>query len=275
VSGDLNQDFHLLQGDGTISFDDVETTVYRVDLEQLGSENYAPKAFKLAVHERTRFSAYLLSLPQESQIANLVSRLSDLIGNMYPISDREVKRYVRRIAASLNPEQIRNCIKRDVAYVRKIKQKISTLANVHALKTFTDLLDVDRIVIQPGFKRPESITPSANTSAIPKSLHVTEAAMGDFERRLINDIANLHSVQWWHRNLSRGKGFRINGFLNHYPDFSVKTKSGKVIALETKGSKSIPTKNDASLCVSITGICKSANVATNASTVMKVSESSA
>ena len=33
----------------------------------------------------------------------------------------------------------------------------------------------------------------------------------------------------------RGKGFRINGFLNHYPDFIVKTKAGKIIALETKG----------------------------------------
>lgn len=57
----------------------------------------------------------------------------------------------------------------------------------------------------------------------------------DVTRRLINDIANLESVQWWHRNLSRGKGFRINGFLNHYPDFIVKTKAGKIIALETKG----------------------------------------
>lgn len=30
-------------------------------------------------------------------------------------------------------------------------------------------------------------------------------------------------------------GFRINGFFNHYPDFIVKTKAGKIIALETKG----------------------------------------
>ena len=232
---ELLKDFRLSQGDATISFDDVETEVYRVDLEQLGEENYAPKAFKLAVNERTRFTAYLLSLPQASQIANLVTRLTELIGNMYPITDPEVKEYVRRIVAGMSADQVRDCIERDVAYVRKIKQKISALADVHALKTFTDMLDVDRIVIQPGFKLPDSITPSANASAVPKSLYVTEAAMGDFERRLINDIANLDSVQWWHRNLSRGKGFRINGFLNHYPDFIVKTKAGKIIALETKG----------------------------------------
>ena len=232
---ELLRDFRLSQADATISFDDVETEVYRVDLEQLGEENYAPKAFKLAVNERARFTAYLLSLPQESQIANLVSRITELIGNMYPITDPEVKEYVRRIVVGMSAEQMRDCIERDVAYVRKIKKKISELADVHAVKAFTDLLDVDRIVLQPGFKLPESITPSANASAVPKSLYVTEAAMGDFERRLINDIANLDSVQWWHRNQSRGKGFRINGFLNHYPDFIVKTKAGKIIALETKG----------------------------------------
>ncbi len=232
---ELLKDFRLSQGDATISFDDVETEVYRVDLEQLGNENYTPKAFKLAVNERARFTAYLLSLPQESQIANLVTRLTDLIGNMYPITDPEVKEYVRRIVGGMSADQVRDCIERDVAYVRKIKQKISTLADAHALKTFTDMLDVDRIVVQPGFQLPESITPSANASAVPKSLYSTEAAMGDFERRLINDIANLDSVQWWHRNLSRGKGFRINGFLNHYPDFIVKTKAGKIIVLETKG----------------------------------------
>jgi type III restriction enzyme len=232
---ELLKDFRLSQGDATISFDDLETEVYRVDLEQLGDENYAPKAFKLAVNERMRFTAYLLSLPQTSQIANLVTRLTELIGNMYPISDPEVKAYVRRIVTDMSTDQVRDCIERDVAYVRKIKNKISKLADAHALKRFVDLLDVDRIVIQPGFELPESITPSANASSIPKSLYVTEAAMGDFERRLINDIANLESVRWWHRNLSRGKGFRINGFLNHYPDFIVKTKAGKIIALETKG----------------------------------------
>lgn len=46
---------------------------------------------------------------------------------------------------------------------------------------------------------------------------------------------NLDNIVWWHRNLSRGKGFRINGFLNHYPDFIVKTKAGKVVVIETKG----------------------------------------
>ena len=31
------------------------------------------------------------------------------------------------------------------------------------------------------------------------------------------------------------KGFGINGFINHYPDFIVRMKSGKTILIETKG----------------------------------------
>ena len=232
---ELLKEFRLSQADATLSFEDVETEVYRVDLEEQGHENYAPRAYKLAARERAKFNDYLLSLSHDSRVMNLVSRLADLVGNMVPITDPEVKAYIRRVVTGMNAEQIRDCIERDVAYVRKIKQKITTLANAHALKAFTDLLDVDRIAVQPSYALPESITPSANASAVPKSLYVTEAAMGDFERRLINDVANLDSVQWWHRNGSRGKGFRINGFLNHYPDFIVKTKTGRIIALETKG----------------------------------------
>lgn len=232
---ELLKNFRLSQGDATISFEDVETEVYRVDLEQLGNENYAPRAFKLAANDRMRFTDYILGLSREGQVLNLVARLVELVGNMYPITDPELKKYIHRVVSGMSAEQIRDCIERDVAYVRKIKQKITTLANAHAHKTFIDMLDVDRITIQSNFSLPESITPSSNASAVPKSLYVTEAAMGDFERRVINDIANLESVQWWHRNGSRGKGFRINGFLNHYPDFIVKTKMGKVIVLETKG----------------------------------------
>lgn len=54
----------------------------------------------------------------------------------------------------------------------------------------------------------------------------------DYQSRV---LANLDSIRWWHRNLSRGKGFRINGYLKHYPDFILKTKLGRIILLETRG----------------------------------------
>ena len=41
-------------------------------------------------------------------------------------------------------------------------------------------------------------------------------------------------IRWWHRNIAR-TGFAINGFINHYPDFIVRTRSGKIVIIEAKG----------------------------------------
>ena len=44
----------------------------------------------------------------------------------------------------------------------------------------------------------------------------------------------MNNVAFWTRNIEK-RGFRINGFINHYPDFIIQTKSGKTVILETKG----------------------------------------
>jgi type III restriction enzyme len=231
----LLRDLKLVNLDATISFEDVKSEVYRVDLEEIGQEDYIPTPLKIDSKRRQQFNEIILSQSPESQKQSIQARLLQHIGNLDPIDHSDAKQYLNRIISNLNKEQIRDCLERDVAYARKIKNKIDELANTHAYKQFIDLLDIEKIVLQPGFTLPENITPKANASVITKSLYVTEAYMGNFEHRVISDIANLDNVLWWHRNLSRGKGFRINGYLNHYPDFIIKTKSGRVIVLETKG----------------------------------------
>ncbi|MFM0019811.1 DEAD/DEAH box helicase [Paraburkholderia azotifigens] len=232
---ELLKDFRLGSADSSISFEDVAGEMYRVDLEQLGDKDYAPKPFRIDGAARHKFNHLILTQTYESQVLAIVQRLDGMIGDMWPLADEEVKAYVTRIVRALAPEQLRDCLERDVAYARKIKAKIEGLADAHAMVVFRDLLDLEKIAVEPSFSFPESIAPSANAPALPKSLYATEASMGQFEARVIDAIANLESVEWWHRNLSRGKGFRINGALNHYPDFILKLKSGKVIALETKG----------------------------------------
>lgn len=44
----------------------------------------------------------------------------------------------------------------------------------------------------------------------------------------------MPNVLFWTRNIER-KGFRLNGFINHYPDFIIQTKTHKTIIIETKG----------------------------------------
>ena len=49
-------------------------------------------------------------------------------------------------------------------------------------------------------------------------------------------IAGLDNVKAWHRIMERKSNeFYVNGFINHYPDFIVKMKNGKIILIETKG----------------------------------------
>ena len=79
-----------------------------------------------------------------------------------------------------------------------------------------------------------SITPRANVGGITKSLYQNEDTMNSLELAVINDIANLENIVFWHRNLENS-GCRINGFINHYPDFIVLTKKGKILVIETKG----------------------------------------
>jgi type III restriction enzyme len=143
---------------------------------------------------------------------------------------------ITRIVETMESHQIRDCLERDIAYVRKIRNKINALANEHANKNFFNLLDVEKIGLHDSFALPATIAPKSNAPAIPKSLYIQEGAIGDFEHRIIKGIANLDNIEWWHRNFSRGKGFRINGgFLNQYPDFILKTYAGRIVVVETKG----------------------------------------
>jgi type III restriction enzyme len=59
--------------------------------------------------------------------------------------------------------------------------------------------------------------------------------MNGFEEQVVLDLGTLPNIAFWHRNHGRAKGFPLNGFLNHYPDFLLVTKTGRTILLETRG----------------------------------------
>lgn len=120
-------------------------------------------------------------------------------------------------------------------YAQKIQDKIDTLEEKYRKDQFYELLCTDEITCKPSWSFSEVITPITTTNRIAKSLYTAENAnMNNFMREVINAISGLDNVVWWHRNIDR-KGFCINGFINHYPDFTVMTDSGRIIMVETKG----------------------------------------
>lgn len=233
----LLSNFVLANLDATVNFTAIEADVYAVDAQEIGNGESAPafKAVKKA--EKERLNGIIRSQPPSGQITSIVGRLFSLIGKnaFYPIEDNDVKHYLTRIVQAMSHEQRADCLERDYAYVKVIKEKIQSLASDYAAKEFSNWLTIQKVKLKPTFSFPATITPSENAPAISKSLYVTEAGVNSLEARTIRGVAELENVVWWTRNLERGKGFAINGFLNHYPDFVVLTESKNIVVIETKG----------------------------------------
>jgi len=231
----LLKDFPLSKGNTEINFDAISSDLYKVDLEKSSEADYTPAFMKLDKTISPVILKYILSAPKERQVKEITVRIVEMIGNMWPISDDELFKYVKRVVEDLTPEQVLDLLSREYTYKDRIKDKINLLASEYAEKLFNKYIDIDKIKIKESYKIPEIQFPGDTfDSGIAKSLYGKEFRMNDFEKRAINEIANLDNVMLWTKNPEK-KGLCINGFINHYPDFIVITKSGKMLIIETKG----------------------------------------
>jgi type III restriction enzyme len=212
----------------------VSSELYKVDLDETKKE-HTPSFLKLEGVVKESIMVYMFDpAHKKNRIKNWTVRLMNIIGNMYPIPDSEISKYIGRILDDFTDEQFGNLANNEYTYTDKIKQKIKELSEKFAEQNFKNFLDTDKVFIKHNYVLPVSIAPSDNAKDITKSLYEKEGKMNDFEERVINEIANMENIKFWTRNIERN-GFRINGFINHYPDFIIQTKSGKTLLLETKG----------------------------------------
>lgn len=233
----LLKNFKLSNEDIKIDFDQINSDIYKVDLAETVKDNYTPKWVKIERNEINEpLVEYIMAKPKAGQIADITHQLMQLIGNMYPIPDQEIKTYVSRILNGMNSEQLRDVLTRKLSYNLKIKDKIRELTDKHAESRFNDLIKSKQIIAKQNWKLSKAIVPGKLGSSIGNSLYEQEGSMNNFEEQVIMEIGTSSNIAFWHRNLDRGKGFYINGFKsNHYPDFILQTKSGKTILIETKG----------------------------------------
>jgi type III restriction enzyme len=226
--------FPLSREDKNIAFDQISSEIYKVDLDP-EKASHTPSFIKLDSITRSRLLDYLFDSTQpEQRLKRLTAQVVKDIGNMYPIADREIQLYVRQLLEGFSAQQFKAFENNYHAYVARIKSKIDALATEYAKKSFQRVLDTDQIYLKPGFLLRPKIAPATVGKDLPKSLYEKEGKMNGFEERVINEVANLANIFFWHRNLEH-TGFYINGFVKHYPDFIIRTKKGKTILLETKG----------------------------------------
>jgi type III restriction enzyme len=230
----LTDGFSLAEQDAQINFQLAMGEAYEVDLQQNGEA--VPKYKRLLQSDREEIRQYLEHFAPEKQIDQCAEIMARNINrnNQYATSD--VKNYVERVIKGMTEDELAQMKDALPTYVKKIQDKIKGLQLEYQMKKFQTWLDTGKIICKPSYAFPPYITPAEAISSIPNSLYEAERNdMDSLEIRALNQvIVCSESVLWWHRNEER-KGFVINGYINHYPDFIVMLQSGRLLLVETKG----------------------------------------
>ena len=229
----LAEDFTLKDKDSSIDFAAADDEVREIDVRK--EEGGLPKVFKMRTAEQRYFKEYFNSLPPESRVRQCKEIMFRHLNKLNGVDAAELKAYVERIVDNMSRDQLSAMEKAPYAYAKKIREKVDYLLAEHCRKTFFKWLQTERIVCLPSFRLPTSIHPVTSTNIYGKSLYqAEEGKLDSLESALIIELTALPNVRWWHRNISR-QGFRLNGFINHYPDILICTEKKKIICAETKG----------------------------------------
>ena len=184
--------------------------------------------------QQTKLKSYIDNLSSQGKKRFLVSAIINKLNYDF-IVQKQLENYVLSVLDGKTEEDI-NLLHNNInEVVEKFKIKINSLILQHRKDIFDLWLNTSKIQCNLNYTLPNNIIIYNPVTDIPKSLYVAEDKMNGFERKVISSVAELDNVEFWHRNLSKGRGFYINGFINHYPDFIVKLTNGKVLLIETKG----------------------------------------
>lgn len=233
--GMLEENFNLSKLEANIKFELSEDEMYSVDISD--KVDNVPKYQRATLRERKHIQEMLESLPPDKKIAWCEGMITNIINKDNAYSTNQVAEYVHRVVTNMSNEELA-CIEQAYpAYAEKIRDSLKEKRKKYREKQFLKMIDAGEITTQPHYRFPAVITPADTIESIPKSLYEAEKNdMNNFEWDVINTIVSQPNVRWWHRVIDR-KGFYLNGFINHYPDFIIQTKSGKIILLETKGEQ--------------------------------------
>lgn len=234
----LLQGFRLTKFNTDVNFEALAAEVYKIDIEPSAiDDSYRPAAAKIKTRDtRNYILEHILSKPKENQVKDIAHRLRQHLGDLSPIPEQEVTKYLTRVLEDLTTNEFTEILSRELTFGRVLKQKIQGFMDDYAEGQFDLFIETGKVFMKPVWKFPQNIIPGVVGPNIVNSLYEKEGSVNNFEHKIILDIASMDNILFWHRNLGRGKGFPINGFKsNHYPDFLIYTKKGNLVVLETKG----------------------------------------
>lgn len=226
--------FSLLDKDTVIDFDSIDSEIARIDIDD---SDALPKAWKLQGFDSQNVKQWFDEQPSDRKMRLCKDMIIKKLSKNNAINDRDLEVYVDRIIQNLTEDQLTDMEQTPGIYALKINKKVNSLLNEYAKKMFYEWVEQDKISCQPSYKLPREISPTNTIASIPKSLYNEEEKFDtEYERKVVMELSSLNNIKWWHRNMAR-KGFAINGAVNAYPDIMVRTESGKLLLIETKGDQ--------------------------------------
>ncbi len=236
----LLKDFDLSKKDIEIDFEEVLGNIYRVDFED---ESDLFDAKSVSEQQNKKMLELFAESSNKTQIKQLLKLiLKELKGDIFDaIKENILQKYIEKIIENFNNEQRKHCYKYLDSYINKIKIKIKNLAYKEAKKIFSDYIVTSKIYMKANYVLKDSIEiKTAKKISRSGSLYKEEENFTNntLETKFIEVLQQKQDslkIKWWHKNISK-KGFCINGFLNHYPDFVIYTENKNLILIETKGS---------------------------------------
>ena len=213
--------------------------VAQIDLKSLTDEgmvDYEPTRIQLKAHEIRRFRDYLATLSPESKRKQLSALISTWLGKMPPLGEPDLRAYIDKLLSRMSASELEDVLEQQHVFVESVRKRVRLEMARYRRKSFVqwvrtnEVFTSDRFIF-PGEVHPvELYTPTANT------LYEREerAKSTNLESNMADWLASADNIRWWHRN-HQTRGFCLNGAINHYPDFIIKTQSGTIVLIETKG----------------------------------------
>lgn len=209
----------------------------KLDLLRVGEApgDYEPTRIRLKEQEIRRLRDYLSDLDVEAKRRQLTGLVGNWLGKMPPLAESDLRAYIEKILKRLSPAELDSVVEQQHAYVESIRQRVRREMLNFARRRFQQWIDLRKIDSKASFRLPLEISPRNKAAfAADNSLYLREERGNGLEERMADFLAAADNVRWWHRNPT-GKGFFLNGPINHYPDFIVRLQSGVVVLVETKG----------------------------------------
>ena len=235
VEEDLMDGFSLEAQDATIVFNTSLSGAAQVDISASG--DVTPKSKLLSRSELEFFSKQLAGKTDDEKLRRMAGPIVDLLDKRLDSrTKRELSEYVARVIAAL-PAATRQNLSPDmlVSFANCILDKIKRLEREYGKAKFRTMLDTNEITCAPLYSLEDAIAPSKPLTHVDKTLYEAEwDDLNDSETEVIQKIVTKDNVKWWHRIRER-RGFCINAWRNHYPDFMVMTERGTLVVVEVKG----------------------------------------